>query len=59
MRTLMLVGLVLVTAAIGCDRRGGRIVVLTPDEVPSRQGDQWHVTQEPAAGPAAERAEGR
>ena len=55
----MLVGLVLVTAAIGCDRRGGRIVVLTPDEVPSRQGDQWHVTQEPAAGPAAERAEGR
>ncbi len=48
MRALIVVGLLGATLA-GCGNgRGGRLVVVTPDEVPGRRGDSWHVTQEPS-----------
>ena len=56
MRALTVAGLLLASVLAGCGNgRGGRLVVVTPDEVPGRRGDSWHVTQEPSgeAGTAA------
>jgi hypothetical protein len=63
MRALIAGVLLLATTGVvaGCGNgRGGRLVVVTPDEVAGRRGDSWHVTQEPsgeAAAPAADRDE--
>ena len=53
MRALTAAGFLLATIVAGCNGRGGRIVVVTPDEVAGRRGDSWHVTQEPSGGPPA------
>jgi hypothetical protein len=34
----------------GCNARGGRLVVLLPEEVNQRNDTEWHVTGEPAGG---------
>jgi hypothetical protein len=44
-----------VVALSGCNPRGGRRVVLMPDEIAGRRDDRWRVTQEPAAGEATGR----
>jgi hypothetical protein len=49
---LLIVGVCLVAALAGCDRRGGRRVVLMPDEIAGRRDDQWRITQEPPGGGA-------
>ena len=54
----VLTAVVVIMALAGCGNgRGGRLVVVTPDEVPGRRGDSWHVTAEPSGGAAAVREE--
>jgi len=52
MRTLTAtVALALTMFAAGCGPK--RHVVVSPDEVPGRKGDTWHVTGEPSSAPRA------
>ena len=57
MRALTLSCLILgaVGALTACDPRGGRRVVLMPDEIAGRHDDQWRVTQEPGGAPVVGR----
>jgi hypothetical protein len=51
-----LIAVVVLVGLAGCGNgRGGRLVVVTPDEVPGRRGDSWNVTAEPSAGSTATR----
>jgi hypothetical protein len=47
----VVIAAVLVAGALsGCNGRGGRHVVLLPDEVKQRNDAEWRVTGEPAGG---------
>jgi hypothetical protein len=53
-RRLIAGGLVLVAVAglVACDRRGGRRVLLMPEEIAGRHDTEWRITQEPTSGVA-------
>ncbi len=53
----VVIAAVLVAGALsGCDARGGRHVVLLPEEVKQRNDGEWRVTGEPSGGHVSTRS---